>query len=56
MCVYINICMLYFMYECIHGMYVCVCMNILWHVDLLQGNDREINNYTTAVAGQRLRK
>jgi hypothetical protein len=27
------------------------CMRILlWHVDLLLGNDRKINNYTTAVA------
>jgi hypothetical protein len=24
--------------------------NILWHVDPLLGNDREINNYITAIA------
>jgi hypothetical protein len=27
--------------------------NILWHVDPLLGNDREISNYTTAVTRQR---
>jgi hypothetical protein len=26
---------------------------ILWHVDSLLGNDREISNYTTAVTRQR---
>jgi hypothetical protein len=26
---------------------------LLWHVDLLLGNDREISNYTTAVTRQR---
>jgi hypothetical protein len=26
---------------------------VLWHVDLLLGNDREINKYTTAVTRQR---
>jgi hypothetical protein len=28
-------------------------LNILWHLDPLLGNDREISNYTTAVTRQR---
>jgi hypothetical protein len=27
-----------------------VCMYVLWHVDTLVGNNREISNYTTTVA------
>jgi hypothetical protein len=30
--------------------------SILWHVDPLLGNDREISAYATAVSKQRLRK
>jgi hypothetical protein len=25
------------------------CTNLLWHVNLLLGNDREISKYTTAI-------
>jgi hypothetical protein len=28
----------------------CSCLIIVWHVDPLLGNDREISSYTTAVA------
>jgi hypothetical protein len=30
-----------------------ILVYILWHVDLLLGNDNEIGNYTTAVTRQR---
>jgi hypothetical protein len=30
--------------------------NILWHIDLLLGNDHETNNGTMAIAGQQLCK
>jgi hypothetical protein len=29
---------------------------ILWHVDLLLGNDRETSNYTITIAEKELRK
>jgi hypothetical protein len=29
---------------------------ILWHIDLLLGNDRETHNETTAIARQQLRQ
>jgi hypothetical protein len=37
-----------------HDFFTVAAVIILWHVDPLLGNDREISNYTTAVTRQRL--
>jgi hypothetical protein len=34
----------------VHGIIDVRQMEVLWHIDLLLGNDRKISNYTTAIA------